>query len=414
MSTIFDTIRSGLRLKVLIPAAVMVAGAVGAYAMVATAPKSQKQRPATVRPLVETQAMTPENYQVWVSAMGTVSAARQIDLKAQVTGEVKSVAPSFVPGGYFREGDTVLSIDLNDYELALEEVRAEVTEAQYNLKVEQGYQNVAGREWDLLKDSTRATEAESELALRKPHLEKAKADLKAAQAKLRQAQVDLQRTRITAPFSAMVEEKSVDIGAVVSEQESLATLVGTDEFWITASVPVDRLDWITIPYGETEGSLVRIRSGNGANASVRTGRVFKLLPSLESEGRMARVVIAVKDPLNLAGLPDVKPLLLGSYVSVEIDGGTLENVYAIPRTAYRDNGKVWLLAQDNTLDIHEAAPVWRDKGTIVFDKGFSGGETIVVSDLSAPVQGMAVQTMKNSQPNTDSEMAEASEVNDEQ
>ncbi len=393
MTKIFTKAKAVFSLKVVIPAMIIILAAAGAYATVATAPKAKKRKPVAMLPTVETQRIAMQDQRIWVPVMGTVTAARQITLEARVSGEVESVSPTFVPGGYFKQGDEILTISPVDYELALSEVRATVTNAEYSLKVENGYQNVSAREWDLLKGSAKGTDSDAELALRKPHLEKAKADLRAAQAKLKQAQLDLERTRITAPFAAMVEAKSTDIGATISEQEALATLVGTDEFWIQASVPVDRLDWIDIPMGEqAEGAIVRISSGSGARKNVREGHVVRLLPSLESEGRMARLLISVKDPLNLKGDPGVKPLLLGSYVSVQIDGGKLTDVYAVPRTAYRDNGKVWVLTDKGTLEIRSLNPVWRDNDTILFDEGLAAGEMIVTSDISAPLQGMKLRS----------------------
>lgn len=386
--------RALFSLKVLVPLLIISLAAVGAYATVKSAPKAKKRRPAAIRPTVEVREIGMNNHRVWVPVMGTVSAAREITLEARVSGEVESVSPTFIPGGFFEKGEEILTISPEDYELALSEVRSEVTTAEYNLKVELGYQKVSAREWDLLKGSAKGTDSEADLALRKPHLEKAKAEVRAAKAKLKQAQLDLERTHIIAPFAAMVEEKGTDIGATISLQEALATLVGTDEFWITVSIPVDRLDWIDIPVnGQTDGAVARIVTGSGSSKSERIGKVIRLLPSLESEGRMARVLISVKDPLNLEGKPGVKPLLLGSYVSVQIDGGTLSDVYAIPRNAYRDNNTIWVLGPDNTLEIRTMNPIWRDDATIVFDDGLAAGERLVISDISAPLQGMELRTM---------------------
>jgi len=370
--------RAVFSLKVVIPVGLVLLAAVGAYATMVTAPKARKRRPQAVLPVVETMDLTPKDHQVHVPAMGTVVAAREITLEARVSGEVESVSDSFVPGGYFAKGETILTISPEDYELALSQIRAEVITAEYNLKVERGYQNVSAREWNLLMGSEEASKSESELALRKPHLEKAKANLRAATAKLKQAELDLARTTIKAPFAAMIQTKSTDIGSAISRQKSLATLIGTDEFWIQASVPVDRLDWITIPTIETtQGASVRI-TGGGA---VRQGRVVRLLPSLESKGRMARLLISVKDPLNLKGKPGIKPLLLGSYVSVEIDGGSLPGVYPIPRTAYRK------------LDMRTVRPVWRDSEFVIVEQGLAPGERLIVSDLAAPAQGVALCSM---------------------
>jgi RND family efflux transporter MFP subunit len=383
--------RSVFSLKVIFPIIVILLAGAGAWAIVKSAPKAKKRQPAVIRPTVEILKLNRETHQVWVPVMGTVDAAQEINLKARVSGEVISISRSFVPGGFFKKGERIITISPEDYQLALSQVQAEVATAEYELKLEQGYQNVSAREWNLLKGSGKLQEGDSDLALRKPHLEKAKAGLRSARAKLRKAELDLARTRITAPFAAMVEEKSVDIGASISTSDSLATLVGTDEFWIKASVSVDRLAWIDVPVGnQSQGASVRIAMGG----TEREGRVIRLLPSLESEGRMARLLITVSDPLNLNGVAGVKPLLLGSYVSMQVDGGSLGNVFSIPRSALHDNNQVWLLNTENKLEIRMVEPVWRDATTVLFEEGFKEGERLITSDIAAPLQGMDLQTME--------------------
>lgn len=389
MNLYFNKLRTVFRLKVLLPLAILAAACAGSYVTLVSAPKAKMRPPQIIRQSVETRQAVLTNHRVVVDVMGTVTAAREIALKSQVAGKVVEVSPDFVPGGFFEAGESILNIDAKDYELAVREVEAEVTGAEYDLKVEQGYQKVSAREWALLQEAGKSTQAEADLALRKPHLAKAQADLRAARAKLEQARIDLSRTQVAAPFAAMVESKDTDLGAAVAVQGSLATLVGTDEFWIRASVPVDRLGWISLPSAtRPQGSEAEIISGSGADESVLRGRVVRLLPSLEDEGRMARVLIAVKDPLNLEGRPGVKPLLLGSYVSVRIRGDELKDVFAVPRAAFHDNSRVWVLADDGTLDIRTVDPVWKDEGSIVIRKGLAQGERIVMSDLAAPVQGM--------------------------
>jgi len=380
------------RPRAVIPVVIVFLAAAAAFSLIATAPRAAKAPPRSTAPAVAVGVFEKGPQQVTVSVMGTVTAAREISLKSRVAGEIVSVSEAYVPGGMFAKGEVMLRIDVKDYELALREIRAEVTEAEYNLKVEQGYQNVAGREWDLLKESSGGTEAEADLALRKPHLEKAVADLEAARAKLDQARLDLKRTVITAPFAAVVRDKSVDAGAMVSAQETLATIVCTDEFWVQASIPVDRIGRISLPNGDTPGSAATVVSADGRTR--RAGRVIRLLPALEDEGRMARILISIPDPLNLAGEPDVQPLLLGSYVSVLVDGGRIDDGIAIPRSAFRDNGRIWVMTAEGTLDIRTVTPVWRDTQSVILTQGLEEGEQVVLSSLSAPVQGMSLSVAK--------------------
>ena len=82
-------------------------------------------------------------------------------------------------------------MDARDYELAVTQKQSQVVNADYNLKLELGHQEVAKREWSLLNGSKPAKSSDLELALRKPHLDKAKADLAAAKAELKQAKINL-------------------------------------------------------------------------------------------------------------------------------------------------------------------------------------------------------------------------------
>jgi len=187
-----------------------------------------------------------------------------------------------------------------------------------------------------------------------------------------------------------VRSKNVDIGSQVSAQEKLAELVGTDEYWIQASIPVEQLSWIKIPRNPADpGSEVRIFY---RNADERTGRIIKLLGTLETEGRMARILVSVKDPLGLkvAGSNQL-PLLIGEYVRIEIEGRQLQNVYRIPRSALRDDANLWIVSNDGKLDIRKVKIIWRDTQTVLLQDGLEPGDRLIVSDLASPIQDMPVQ-----------------------
>ncbi|SMF18483.1 efflux RND transporter periplasmic adaptor subunit [Desulfovibrio gilichinskyi] len=377
-------------LKGIVPILIIVIAVFGARLLISTKPVATKKPPVVSAPLVNVMVVKAKDYNIWTPVMGTVQAACKISLEPQVAGKVISVSDKFIPGGYFEKGQEILRIDPLDYELEVKQQEASVVDADYNLKVEQGHQKVAGREWKLLKKSSGGTAQEATLALRKPHLEKAEADYSSAKAKLQQARVNLSRTIVRAPFSAMIESKVADLGANLGEQEEIATLVGTEEFWVMVSVPVDRLDRLVFPNAANgfKGSVARVISGSGESSFEREGHLLRLLPSLESQGRMARVIVTVEDPLNLKGKEGVQPLLLGSYINVSIDSGHLNNVFAIPRTAYRDDNTLWIMSSSGTLEIRKVDAVWRDKNFIYLGAGLTDGEKLVTTDISTPLKGM--------------------------
>lgn len=386
-------IRGRRILKILLPVVILAAGGAGAFFLKQTGPKPQRKEPSPIVALVQVETLERSREQVVVQAMGTVIPAREMTLKSRVSGEVVRLHPEFAEGGLLRTGDEVLRIDPEDYELAVRQKQSQVANAVYGMKVEQGYQDVAKREWELLGGGKDAKASDVELALRKPHLRKARADLGAAEAELAQARLNLERTRIHAPFNAVVRSRDVAVGSQVSTQDTVGELVGTDAYWIQASIPVDRLSWIDVPRRSGDaGAVASIHYGGGRWR--REGRVIKLLSDLEPGGRMARILIEVEDPLDLAARdsqPQRPPLLIGEYVQMDIQGDEVADVFRIPRTALRDDDHVWIAGPGETLSIRKVSPVWRSSETVLIADGLSEGDRLIVSELSAPVEGMPVR-----------------------
>jgi len=377
----------------LLPVVAIVGGGIGAVRLYQTGPKARQRPPQARDTLVQVATVSRTSADAKIHVMGTVIAAQEVALQPQVSGEIIKLSPEFVPGGCFKAGEFILQIDPKDYELTVEKTRSQVAQAQYEVKLEQGAQEIARHEWELLGVEETATEQDRELALRKPHLIKANAALEAANAALREAKLNLERTTIIAPFNAIVTSESVDVGAQVTQQTQLGTLVGTDEYWVRAAVPVDQLGWIQFPGRDGEG---------GSTATVRqqlatdlhnewTGLVVRLMGDLEPEGRMARVLISVQDPLNsTASGEGGLPLLIGSYVSVVIEGRPVKDVIALPRAALRDGDSIWVMNDQSKLEIRTVDIVWRSRDMVLVRDGVEPGQRLVVSDLPAPVEGMGL------------------------
>jgi RND family efflux transporter MFP subunit len=378
-------------INIVLSIALIAAGIAGAAYIGKTAPKARKRPPVKMLPLVQVINVHPDEERIQVPAMGTVIPAREIVLESRVAGEIVSLHPEFAVGGYLKKGSEVLQIDPQDYRLALTLAKARVKDAESKLKILQAEAAAAKDEWrEINRNRAGKNKEPSPLLIKKPQLTAAQAMLVAEKSDVKKARLNLARTKITAPFNAIVRAKHVDIGSQVSGQDQLAELVGTDEYWVQASMPVDRLNWIIIPRISGEpGSKVRIFYRNGIELS---GTVIKLLGELEAEGRMARVLVEIKDPLGL-NISEKKhpPLLIGEYVRMEIEGRQLEKVYRIPRTALRDNTRIWLVSNDGKLEIRSVETVWRDAQTVLLTDGLQPGEQLIVSDLSKPVRGMPLQ-----------------------
>lgn len=375
-----------------------VSGAVSWHWM-SNPPTTERRPPEAHATLVEVTPVDPAPARVVVRAMGTVVPAREIQVAARIAGQVREVSPEFVPGGRFRAGDRMLAVDKKDYELAVAQQEGNLTRAEAEVTLEGGQQAVSRREFELLGGD--ATDEELELLLRRPQQASKKAAVATARAALDKARVDLERTTISAPFNATVRERRADLGAYVAPGTTLATLTGTDEYWVEVSVPVGELPWIAFP--ETSGgggSPARVYDqaawGEGA---FRPGAVVRLLPGIETQGRMARLLVAVRDPLGMESEEARKhPLLLDAFVRVEIEGAEMPPVVRVPRPMLHEGGKVWVMLPDKTLDIRDVSIVWGADDAVYVSGGLDTGDLLVTSEIGAAVPGMALRTAEDGGP----------------
>ncbi len=368
-----------------------IGAAVGLYQ---TSPKTKKTRPARPVPLVQTTEMRPGIEDVFIEAFGTVIPSRQVTLQSEVEGRIVSQNPELIPGGLIKRDDMVIRIDPVDYELTVIEYKAALEEAVFELDLEEGKQVIAEREWKLLENEISSTDAGKSLALREPHLRLVKAKVDKAKSKLATAELALQRTSIKSPFNAVVIEEFVDEGQLVSTQTPLATLAGTDQYRVQVSIPVSVLHRISFSSetGQANSPAQIISEQGNGSPVVRHGQVLKIMGDLDSEGRMARLLIAIDDPLNLKNPKQIKEMiLLGSYVKVLINAGTFDNIYSVPRQALREGDVIWIKDNDSKLQIRKVKIVWRRKDNVLVNADLKPGDTLILSRLQSPLPGMTVK-----------------------
>jgi len=409
------------------------AGGISAYWL--THKPHAKRRPTQTKAiLVEVRQVHPRQEQVVIQAMGTVVPARSIELGSRVRGEIVEVSPRFMPGGRFNAGDLMVKIDPNDFDLAVRLQRAQVSKASATvaqavsaiaqqqaalikaksaLALEMGRQSAALGEYKLLGKTVKPED--EALVLRKPQLKEAQANCDSAEAAvqaskalrdaakasqaastvaLEQAQLDLKRTEVRSPFNAMVRTRNVNLGTQVTVGLSLASLVGTDEYWVEVSIPLDELKRIRIPdFNSATGSQVRVyHAGAWGPGTYRMGEVTRLMSEIEPQGRMARLLVTVADPLDLKTSPQTRrPLILGSYVRVELVGRKLSNVVPVERTAVREGNHVWVMGADDKLEIREVKIAWSGNDHVCVSQGLAAGDRLIVSDLAGAVQGMPLR-----------------------
>lgn len=384
---------------ILFSLAVLACGIAVARHLMKTRPRAMRRERKSPATLVEVLLASPRSETVFVPGKGTVVPARQLELTPEVSGRLVWQSPNLVPGGLFKEKDEILKIDRGDYEAALKLKQSQREEANVSLKMEEGQEAIGKHGWEMLGKEIEVTALSPELVLRKPQLNRARAAVEAAQKAVERAQYNLDRTKITAPFNAIIKEESVEKDQLVTPQTKVATLIGTDHFWVQVSLSVDELGWIDLPDENGEGGtsarvIQELASGERIQKS---GYVIRLLGDLDPLGRRARLLIEIDDPLGLKanGKGNSAPLLLGAYVRVEIEGRKLKHVFVLPSTTVHDGDRVWVMNGKDQLEVRKVDVVRRRAATVIVQDGIEPGDRIVVSRIPMPIPGMLLRTVEN-------------------
>lgn len=381
-----------------------------------TKPEAERVERPSQGMLVEVIGVHAKDHEVHLLAHGTVIPATRVVVQPEVAGRVLWRNSDLVPGGTLKKGSALVRIDPRDYQLQLEARKAEVSKAELELQLEQSRQQVAKREWELFGERTQRSGSggkpnavaangsgvdgseqkpaeEDVLALRGPQLRTAQVGVQSAASALDRAKLDLSRTSIVAPFNALVIDEQVNVGQLVNPQTQLATIVGTDKYWVQVSIPMEALSYISIPgsRGAKEGSLAKVSQRVGEDHVERTGRVSRLLPDLDSGGSMARILVEIEDPLGLELPGEPLPVLINSYVDVELAATTLEKVIEVPRAAVRDGNRAFVVDGEGRLRIRDLQIAWRSPDSVLVRAGLADGDEVVVSRIAAPVDGMQVR-----------------------
>ncbi len=361
--------------------------------LIKTRPQAQRKAPKKMEALVDVVKVMPTAENVRIEAPGRVVAARQITLKARVSGQVIYVNPNFIPGGIIKKGEVLLKLDDTDYQLELRRKEDALALAEADLRIEEGSQTVAQKEWELITSLSGDIDTSSrDLALRKPQLIKAKSKIASAETTLERARVDLARTVIKAPFNLVVRSENVDLGLQVTPVSTLATLAATDIFWAEISLPVSKLAWFNLPEKPGQGKSGLPASKvllHNLNHPSLTGKLITLTPDLDKDGLMARLLVAISDPLGLK--KPHPPVLLGSFVTAEIIGRKLQNVYRIPRSALQENNRLLIADKNNRLEVKPVTVAFYGVDSVLVDSGLNPGDRLIISKLAAPVNGMALK-----------------------
>lgn len=383
-----------LKVKKLIPVAIF-GGLLAIAVLIRLNPPETPQRPAFNGPTmtVETRPVLPRDYQVILQSYGTVQPRTRSMLVAQVGGQIVSINENVRDGGFFEKGDVLGQIDPRDYEADVQISQASLADARQALAEAIARSEQAREDWERLGNEGEP----SDLVLRIPQLEAARARIDSAESALTKARLDLERTSIVAPFAGRVIRKLVDLGQVVGPNTQLAEIYATDVIEIRLPLRNRDLGFIDLPesYRYADSSTAEridaLIKSDLIDEEEWRAKLVRTEGAIDESARQLHVIAQIDDPFGPKS-EGRSPLKIGQYVTAEIDGRILPDVLVIPNTAIYQGTYVYIV-EDGILRRRDIDISWQNDSEAIVGKGLEAGADLVTTPLGQVTSGIRVSVM---------------------
>jgi len=370
------------QLKIILPIILLVLGGAGAYALIATKPVLEPEKPTDTIPVVSVITVQPETLQLNVASQGVIKPRYELELSAEVSGKVLYLHPNFVTGGFFNHDEVLVRIDSRDYDAAIVQAQAQIAEAKRLLATEQAQAEQARTEWQALGKGH-----PSALAMREPQLAEAHAKLKAAESALMLANNRRSRCEIHAPFAGRFASKAVSLGQIIQTDEKIARIYSTNLAEVRLPVALEQLSYLDIALDEKSNQKpvkVTLSAQLAGITQTWQARIVRTEGMINESTGVLYLVAEVKQK-------DQAPLLNGLFVLATIQGKTLDNIFSLPQQAITAAHTVLTVDKDHHLHSRQLEVLRTEDNRVLIQQGLQVGERIITTGIDLPIEGMTVQ-----------------------
>lgn len=336
-----------VRILNLVIAPLVVAGAVllvGSWIANRPVPETRKAPPAV--PRVAFIESRPSEATPVIRTFGNVRSYYETEVASQVGGEIVSVSPAFQAGEAVPEASVLVTINEADYLAAVAQQESALAAAEETLAEEESRSRIAQEDW---LSSGRALSEAPEFTLRKPQLAAAQMSVASARSALAKAELDLERTRVKAPFDAIVQSRRASPGNVVTPGAVLGSLLARDRAEVRLPLTPDQVRRLDLPLAFNTTSkppeLEATLTTPSQPGKSWTARVARTEPVIDAQNQVVYVIAEIERPFDDPGafLP------VGAFVNATLSAAPLVNVHRLPESSLIEDRLVWILDAGNIL-----------------------------------------------------------------
>ncbi len=350
----------------------------------ATKTEAEKRDTPRKPVLVEVEVLKRGDVNLVIESEGVVETQRDSILSAEVGGRVVEIHPDFEEGAQFKEGQVVAKIDALNYEAAVVQARATLADAKVLLVQEEARAKQAARDWKKIGGGKEP----SDLVLRKPFLESARARIDSARAGLERAMEDLNRTVIRAPFDCRVREATLNLGAMVGAGTRLGVIYDAESLVIKLPFPLDDFAQVS------KDSEVELSAGLRGRQLKWKGEVLWELGEVDPQTLASSLLVKIVPNHDEGRFRLPFP---GQFLNAQVRGAKVEGVIGVPRNAIRGQNQVMVLNGEGELEMRKVRVIEKTKDRIYVGEGVSEGEKLILTRLDVPVAGMKLEEVGEEQ-----------------
>jgi HlyD family secretion protein len=314
-----------------------------------------------------------------VSATGTLSAVKTVQVGSQVSGIIAKLYADF--NSRVKKGQMLAELDPTPFQQTIEQRRADLLKAQ----VDAGNAQTSFVREEKLQKEGLASQAEFDNA--RAAAESARAQVAQARAALAQAETSLRNSKIVSPIDGIVVNRAYDVGQTVAASFQAPTLftIAQDLTKMQVQADVD------------ESDIGRVKAGQPAHFTVDAfpDRQFTASVSqIRLNATVTQNVVTYPVIIEVAN-PDEK-LRPSMTANVSIDVATVAAVLRIPNAAlrFRPEGEAGPTGAGSPSGPsgESAGPRPGLAGAVPHRGRGAAGPTVYVLDASGKPQARKVQT----------------------
>ncbi len=381
--------------------------------------------PARVIPVV-TAVVGRQDMKLYLNGLGTVTAYNTVTIRSRVEGELTKVA--FSEGQTVKQGDVLAEIDSRPFEVALEQAKARLAEANAALQKAQHSQSremaeaqlaldqsqlrlaraeeqrmsnlvaskvITADEWDTAVANRQKADAQvqsTSASLKQAEQDygvnilSAQANVAAATTAVRNAEIELSYTRIISPISGRIGLRFVDQGNMIrpTDPNGLAVITQLQPIAVVFTIPQDSI--APVQKKMLAGEQLQVEA---FDRDFQTKLAAGTLSAIDNQVDVATGTIRLK-----AVFPNENNLLFpNQFVNARLLVDTLQHVVTVPSAAVQrgpDMTYAYVVRPDSTVELRNIAVGAMEGEFTTIESGLTPNDVVVIDGVDKLQKGSKV------------------------